>query len=70
MISSVVEFKISRCDNSKRRCASSRAIDEYVKDIQVDVWQEFQNIKQNKYDGKPVFHLQSLIRTYLLGDDR
>ena len=45
-------------------------IDEYVKDLQVDIWQEFQNIKQDKYEGKPVFYLQSLLRTYLLGDDR
>ena len=33
----------------------SNKIDKYVNDLQVEVYQEFQSLNIDKYEGKPVF---------------
>ena len=55
MIAKRAEFIISRCDPEKRTdCKSDEEIDEYVKDIAIDIWSTFEKYDAKKYHEYPV----------------
>jgi hypothetical protein len=58
MIAKYFSLEISRCDPTKRTCATSQEIDNFYEDIQIDSWSVFEKMDFLLYGGKdikPVF---------------
>ena len=54
MLSKRGEFKITRCDPAKRNdCKSDEEINEYIKDLQVEIWSTFLKFDTTIYDRYP-----------------
>ena len=73
MRSQSLQFQILRCnedtfkDDETGECSSE--IDDFIKDMTVDVWQEHEKLDVRKFDDEPVIHLESLIASALIGVD-
>lgn len=74
MRSKSLQLEILRCnedtfkdDNSGRKCASPSEIDDFIKDMTVDIWQEHEKMDVKDFEGEPMMHLESLLASSLLG---
>jgi hypothetical protein len=58
MISSNFAFQINRCIDGKNPgvvCKKPEEINEYIKDIEINIWRLEQNIDFDVYDNPPTF---------------
>ena len=61
MISYVPQMTVRRCDNSKLEpgdlpCRSESEIDEYIKDMQIDLWVYQKEVDFKEYKAVPIFN--------------
>jgi len=65
-------FQVNMCDNDTREaeglepCYSHEVIEEYISDLQVDAWAQFEKINYSDYEGKPIYRVQDIIASYLM----
>ena len=70
-----IEFRVSRCDNSKLksgepRCASDSEIDEFLYDFVISSWIIYEQMDYEIYGSKPVFKQMELMDRYLVMNNK
>ena len=72
MYLSAMTFKISKClpedREGKTPCKTDPEINEFLKDMQVDMWSLNENIDWSMYHAKPVFRVEDHHLAILLRD--
>lgn len=73
MISKNLYFTIARCSNEGKPtadyCKTDSEIDQFVSDIQVDSWVDYEKMHYGMYDQKPVFRVMENKGSFLLNPD-
>ena len=72
MLSKKMNMVVERCNNTARlelglsECYNKTEIEEYIEDLQVDVWTQFEKINYQEYEGKPIYRVQDIVGSFLM----
>ena len=76
MISSNIQFKVDRCNNSTRKgpddvqCAPSHEIEAYIYDLFFSMWQVKQFMDFENYKQPPVYWSNTNMHVFNIANDR
>ena len=71
-----MDFKINRCNDTlqkelgREKCHPKPIIDEWIKDINVEIWSNEKNIDMTKYGPDPTYEDDYMHDIYLLEHER
>ena len=69
-----IEFRVDRCDDSKRTkdqqaCASEQEINDFIYDLEIDSWIIYEMVDYSIFNKKPVYKVMEVFARTLLNKD-